>query len=152
MNREFTQEEIEQVVREVEESYEQIFQDDLAKHFFRFRVQSHYCAYLNLKSHRLDLFDANGKITRAKLMGVDIARHLHTYEKDEFGAIYFMPVDSEELLDGEAVIERLLYYYFGKSKIERYKLMKELLADYRKRFREGDAVNSDVVPSQAGHL
>ena len=151
MEREYTQEEIEEVVKGVEECYEKILRDDRMKEFFRLRVLSHYCAYLNLKAHGLDLFDANGKITRENLMAVDLTRHLH-YAVDEFGAIYY-PIDSGELLDGEEVIKRLLYYYGGKNKRERCTVMRELLTDYRKRFREaGEVNNNNAAPGYASHL
>jgi hypothetical protein len=152
MGKEYTQEEMEEVVKGVESCYEQIFQEGLAKRFFQLRVQSHYCAYLNLKMHGLDLFDADGKVTREKLIGADLEKHQHTHEVDEFGTIYFLPLDSGQLLDGEAIIQRLLYYYFVKDRMDRYKLMRQMLADYRNRFREGEGVNTDTAPGNAHHL
>jgi len=135
MSKKYSTEEIEEVVTGVEECYEQIMRDDLLKSFFRFRVQSYYNAYLTIKDKGLRAFDENGKISRADLMGVDIRRHLHSYEVDEFGTIYFFPVDSERLLDGEEVIARLLYYYGGRKKRDRANLMRDLLAEYQRRFR-----------------
>ena len=149
MGKEYSTEEIETVVEGVEECYEQILREDLIKGFARFRIQSHYNAYLTLKIKRLELFDENGMISRAELMGVDIRRHLHTYEVDEFGAIYFFPIDSERLLDGEEVITRLLYYYAGRKKRERANMMRELLEEYRKRFRVPAGAVEDAVPGNS---
>ena len=149
MEKKYSLEEIETVIEGVEECYEQVMREDLIKNFLKFRIQSHYTAYLTLRAKRLDLFDKTGRISRADLMGVDIRRHLHNYEVDEFGAIYFFPVDSERMLDGEEVITRLLYYYGGRKKRERANLMRELLADYQERFRTPGAVLDKTIPGNS---
>ena len=149
MEKTYSLEEMETVIEGVEECYEQVMREDLIKSFLKFRIQSHYTAYLTLRAKRLDLFDKTGRISRADLMGVDMRRHLHNYEVDEFGAIYFFPVDSERMLDGEEVITRLLYYYGGRKKRERANLMRELLADYQKMFRARGPDVGETIPGDS---
>ena len=130
---------------EIEKNYEEILLHDLVKRYFRFRVRSYYNAYSKLKSELLYAFDEDGMVNGEDLTGVSPGDG-RGYLADEFDTVYFLPVSMKLLIDGEEVIKRLCYFYTGKDKPVRVRLMKELLADYRERFRKPHEAQPDGLP------
>lgn len=149
MKKEYSQKEVEELVREVEKKYEEILQGNLIKSYFRFRVRSHYNIFNKLKESWLDNFDEEGKIDGRGLVCIEEGIDTSNCRMDEFGSIYFLPCEAREMLDGEEIISRIFYYYCGKKKMDRSMLMKELLADYREQYKKAHELHSDGSPGRS---